>query len=634
MLSSALSYSTFVALALVGPGLALLRLLRLPVDPALVLPLGTVLAAASFWLSLVLGAPWLFPTVSLALSASLLVRRDPWERAEGTPVRSPALAFVALVALFAFTQYPWNRIDRDGSFVLDPIAPYDDAVFHVGLARELATSYPPQVPGLSGFRLGYHLGAGLVRGALLRWAGVEPYDAIARYDPTLWALALTLALASVARQVGSPPIAVALAPWTLLFTDFSFVFAGNPAAFYWTDLLRGNLLFSLAYVNPVVPGLALALGSLIALSRYQRGEARGWLAVAALLAAGVPHFKVFLGVHLLLGLAAAFLFGRGRRSVRPLLALAVPCAVSTAVLALGPGRDSVAIGLAPLDLVYATRESLGLPALGGGSLLLWAIFWLIASLGLRVLGLGPAVRALASGSSAAAALAAMALAAWPIGLLFRIAVRDAFPGQKVVNDALYVIEQGGPVLWVFTVVAIAGVATRRGRLLAAGLVCLALPSTLQFALQKARSSPDRVPPPMVKVALALRAVARPGDVVLQRPGGRYPPLPVLLANLRVPYERYTPFRTQFGSREELDRRHETVYRFFRTTDPAEALGIARALGASYLALYGADRIRFDPAGVLEPIHEQEGARAYRILIPPGPRPDAAPASPADPSPPR
>jgi hypothetical protein len=224
----------------------------------------------------------------------------------------------------------------------------------------------------------------------------------------------------------------------------------------------------------------------------------------------------------------------------------------------------------------------------------------------------------------------MALAAWPLGLLLRIAVRDAFPGQKVVNDALYLIEQGGALLWVFTAVAVAGVAARRGRVLAAGFLALAVPSTVQFAVQKAGARPDRVPPAMVRAALALRGAARLGDVVLQRPGGRHPPLPVLLANLRVPYERYTPFRTQFGSREELDRRHEAIHRFFRTADPAEALGIARALGASFLALYGADRVRFDPAGLLEPIHGEEGARVYRILSPPTPRPDAAPASPAGP----
>ena len=74
------------------------------------------------------------------------------------------------MALLAPTQFPWNRAATDGAFLLDPIAPYDDAVFHVGLARELTLGLPPQVPGLSGVTLGYHLGQGLVRAAALRFA--------------------------------------------------------------------------------------------------------------------------------------------------------------------------------------------------------------------------------------------------------------------------------------------------------------------------------------------------------------------------------------------------------------------------------------------------------------------------------
>ena len=43
------------------------------------------------------------------------------------------------------------------------------------------------------------------------------------------------------------------------------------------------------------------------------------------------------------------------------------------------------------------------------------------------------------------------------------------------------------------------------------------------------------------------------------------------------------------------------------------MAIARSLDARYVALYGADRVRFDPAGRLLPIHEEEGARVYRIV---------------------
>ena len=87
----------------------------------------------------------------------------------------------------------------------------------------------------------------------------------------------------------------------------------------------------------------------------------------------------------------------------------------------------------------------------------------------------------------------------------------------------------------------------------------------------------------------------------------------MLAGRRVPYERFTPYLTQFASREDIEARHLVVYRFFRTRSRTEALEIVRALGASYLALYGHDRIRFDASGLLEPIHEEPGARLYRIL---------------------
>jgi hypothetical protein len=88
---------------------------------------------------------------------------------------------------------------------------------------------------------------------------------------------------------------------------------------------------------------------------------------------------------------------------------------------------------------------------------------------------------------------------------------------------------------------------------------------------------------------------------------------VVLAGRRVPYERFTPYLTQFASRAHLEARHEVVYRFFRTTSREEALAIARSLDARFLALYGRDRVRFDARDVLEPVHEEEGARLYRIL---------------------
>ncbi len=119
---------------------------------------------------------------------------------------------------------------------------------------------------------------------------------------------------------------------------------------------------------------------------------------------------------------------------------------------------------------------------------------------------------------------------------------------------------------------------------------------------------------MMRGAQALRLASRPGEVVLQRPGARYPPAPVVFAGRRVPYERFTPYLTQFASREALLERHDLVWRFFRTTDPADAMAIARTLDARYLALWGHDRVRFDTSGLLLPIHEEPGARIYRLVL--------------------
>ncbi len=612
---SLLAYLLFASLAIVVPGVAAQRLLRLPIEPALVIPLGTAFCAGAYWLALVSAHPWLFVAAVMLAGAVVALRRGPWRRAPGPSLKGAVPPALALLALLAVAQFRFNRLDPEGDFVLDPLVTFDSA-FHVGLTRELVIGHPPQVPGVSGFPLGYHLGTDLVRAAALRWAGVDPWDSLTRFDVTLWGVALVLALRTLASRLGAPPLAVALAPWTLWLTDFSFIFAANPQAHWWTDLLRGNLLLSLVYANPVVPALGLTLGALICLSPHDADEGtRSRLTLAALQAAAVPFFKVFLGAQLLLGLGVAFALARPGR--RLLVFAAMPCALVTAALVLGRGGETVAVSLAPLDLVALTRDTLGLAPLSGAPLAAWAALWVSASLGLRLLGVPEALRSL-RGAPAASALAAMALSGWPLGLLLRVSAPEVLQGQKFVNDAAYLVEQSGALLWLFTAVAVARLAvTPTRRVVAIGAaVVLAMPATVQYAAKKARLAPDRLPAPMVRAVRALEAVSQPGDVVLQRPGGRYPPAPVVLAGRRVPYERFTPYLTQFASKEALEARHETVYRFFRTSDRAEATAIARSLGARFLALYGPDSVRFDTTGLLEPVHEEDGARVYRLLLGP------------------
>lgn len=625
----------FLALAVIAPGVAVQRLARVRTDAALVLPLGTALCAGAYAAGRAAGVPWLFAPFVLAALAGVAwawrrpveaapqARRDPWLRALLPP-------FVALLALLALTQYRWNRLDPvSGDFLLDPLLTYD-TTFHVGVTRELSLGWPPQVPGLAGFTLGYHLGLDLVRAAALEWAHVDPFDSISRFDVTWNALALLLLLRAAAARAGLSARAQVLVPWTLLLTDWSFVFGANPQAHWWCDLLRGNLLLSLALGNPAVPALALALGSLLSLSRAVEGgdggAARGHLLLAALQAAAVPHFKVFLGAHLLLGLCAwGVLRPAARRAV---LVAGLPCLASTAALAFGRGGESVGIFVDPLELVRATRLTLGLDPLHGPALLAWAVAWLVASLGVRLFGLPAAARALRSGPGLGAALSAMALAGWPAGLLFRVSAPAVLPGEPLVNDAAYLVEQSGPLLWIFTAAALSDFARTPGRRVLAGVaLALALPSTLHFAVKKATLPLDPFPAARLRAAHVAAALTHPGEVVLQRPGGRYPAGPVVFTSRRVPFERFTPYLTQFAPRAALERRHAQVAAFFRTRDPHEARALAAALQARVVCLYDAERVRFPLEALLAPVHTEPGARVYRIVeaggAPAGPAPAPA-----------
>jgi hypothetical protein len=612
VLTALCAWLVFVAATVAGPGLGLQRALRQPIEPALVLPLGIAFCAGAYWLSLVT-TPLLFPALVVAGNLGCALPLGPWRRTPGPSIRGAALPLAAFVAILALTQYPWNRLDPSGAFLLDALVPFDTA-FHVGLTRELALGYPPQLPGVSGFPLGYHLGTDLVRAAALRWAGTDPFDSISRFDVTLHGLALMLVLRAAAARLGAGPRVVAFAPWTLLATDFSFVFAPLPSAHWWADLLRGNLLLSLVLANPIVPALALALAALLTLSRYDREPDPRLLGLAAALAAAVPFFKVFLGAHLLLGMGVVILLrGRLRARAMPILVVALPCALATAALVLGPGGHTVDVVIAPFDLAEVTRSSLDLPPVSGLGFAGWAFAWTLASLGLRLFGLMPAAKALRGGSTLGAVLAVMALAAWPLGLLFRISAPEVLAGQKFVNDSGYLLEQGGPLLWLFTLVGLVPWADRqRWPALALGTLTLALPATVQFAVKKTLLAPDPLPAAMVRAMRALEARSQPGDVVLQRPGARFPPAPVILIGRRVPYERFTPYLTQFAPRVALEERHQLVYRFFQTTDRTEALEIARSLRARFLALYGRDRVRFDGAGLLLPVYEEPDARVFEL----------------------
>jgi hypothetical protein len=607
MLSSLVRYLAFVAVSLVGPGIALQRLVRVAVDATLVMPLGCAATAGVYWLAGRFGAPWLFPIVMAALDVSLLWRGLGQRAPDDPPLRGAIPAGLGLVVFLALSQYGWNRSGPGGEFHLDPMG---DHPLHAGITWELTGSWPPQVPGVAGVPLVYHIGADLVRAAALRWADVSPYDAINRFEVTLSALALALALRGVTARLSPTPFALAAVPWSLLATDGSFLLALALPLAWWTDLLRGNMLMSMAFDNPVVLGMTLALGALVALARYEVGEGRGFLVLCGILAASVPQFKVFVGAQLALALGWAALRGRPRW---PRL---LPCALSlgsSVMLVHAVRGELVEIAWAPLDMVKRSIVGLGLPQPGLGAVVAWTLPWLVLSLGLRIFGLSRAVTALGSRAALPSALAAFALSGWPLGLLFHAAARGV-DGQPLPSALIYLLEQSGSVLWVFTALALADVSRRRPRPVLVALMAsaLTLPATVEFLWRRWEMRPDDLSPALVRGIRTLAEHGRPGDVVLQRPGWERPALPVILAGRRVVLEGFTPYLTEFAPASELRRRRRLLRELFRAESAQAARALSEELGASFLCLYGRQSLAFDTTGWLRMLYEHEEIRVYRI----------------------
>jgi hypothetical protein len=598
-------FVAFVLLAVLGPGIALQRLVRVRWDLALVVPLGLVACATAYWLSLVTGAPWLFPALVVVLDLLLVPLGVRGRRAEGPSLVGALPPLVLLVALFALTQYRVNLQGPDGTFRLD-VGDHIDTAVHVGVTWELVTGYPPQVPGLAGVPMRYHVGSHLVRAAAARWAGIHPYDSLNRFDITLWAVALVLALRAAAQALGLGMGALALAGFLPLASDLSFVPGLLFGARYWASRLGGNFLEPLFFANSISPALALVLAAVVALRRAERKDGRGWLALAAILGAGTGFFKVFAGAQLLLALGGAWLVRRDRRN---LPVLAAPVALALAVLALSSiapsGTESVRVAIVPFAPANPARVAFDLPEVRGLALAASGLGWLVLSLGLRAAGIPGAWRALRQGDAPSAALGAFALVGWPIALVLSVTADPAY------DEALYFPQSSGLLLWLFAAPALAALARRSlpAAALAAGLC---LPATAEFLLRKAAEVPEPIPATAVRAMEALRAASCPGDVVLTRPGVASVPLPIVLAGRRVALANYIPYWRQFTTPEVLAEREELVRSFFRTRDPVEAVDIARKLGARYVYLPGRPRQELEASGVLAPLFSGGREQVYRI----------------------
>jgi hypothetical protein len=528
-----------------------------------------------------------------------------------------------LVALLAATQYRANRVGADGSFLLD-VGEHVDTAVHVGVTWELVAGYPPQVPGLAGVPMRYHVGSHLVRAAAVRWARVHPYDSLSRFDVTLWGIALVLALRAAAHALGLGVVAVRLAGFLPLAADLSFVPGALLGAEHWAMKLGGNFLEAVFYANSISPAMAAALAALVALARASRGEGRGWLVLAGLLGAGGAFLKAFVGAQLLLALGLAWL---ARRS-RPLVLVAAPVALAVASLAfgsIGPAAgEGVRVAFLPFAPANPARVAFGLPEARGLALALSGVAWLVLSLGLRAAGVPGAWRGLRSGDESLATLGAIALTGWPIALFVSVAADPAY------DESFYFLQASGLALWLFAASAVDRLTLRSRRAAVALSLWLVLPSTAELVARRATQEPERIPAPTVRAMAALREASCPGDVVLTRPGVALVPPVVVLAGRRVPLANYIPYWRQFTTPAALAAREADVRSFFRARDAATAIDTARRVGARYVFFPGPRRPEAGlpdrppsprphsvrdallAARAIVPVHVEPGAGVFRI----------------------
>jgi hypothetical protein len=646
--SSGWAFPWFLTVAwavLYAPGRVVLRLARLPVghlDGVLLsVLLGLLAALGLFWVCARLGPRelfWLWPAGSVGVwLRHRLARPMPRPAVRWSHVGLAVTTLLALAPLAIVPIYYGNLVPLpDGGLSYQELP---DVVFHVGIARELEHTIPPQIPFLPGVPLNYHYALDLLVALLASVPGLDVADLTLRFLPTLLTALLALAAFAFGRAwLRSEPGAVLFAVLVFFGEDLSYLpgaVLGSTEA--WPVAFFGvPTIVSLYLLNPMVPALALLLGGLTCLLRSDAERSRAWLVMAAVLFAGLVVFKVFAAAQLLasLGIAAAahLVVRRDRRPTLVvlltglfMLPLAWPMAAAGASrLWVRPDTwpwipaAVIHVGLAGTAFgreVFAYLE-------GSPRLLPALVYWLVALpayllgvLGVRCLGLPDWLReCVAVRPGATARLTVAVFVALGSLLAFTWVITPVgYEPLRTYNEAVWFFTQAKYVAWIFAVGVLLRVTVARGaaaRAFAFGLLLLlAVPSSLQYLVYQQRNAePRSLSADQVQMLQALEARSAPGDVVVapQSLSGAV----VALTHCRAQW--LSVFSWAAISREELQARQRREAEFWA----AWRRGVLnrarlREAGARFVLAKGSAA----PAG-LSLVEAYGELRLYEILPPP------------------
>ena len=597
-----------------APGALLLHVLKRSLTPlehvSLSLTFGLVMSAVAYWLIAVTGHPALFVAWPICAVALLLyVRRRElssfrvgFERSPAYARRAtagryaPLLAVLALgvIVLIKLPLFFGNLTVRsDGGMTVVPIS---DALLHVAIANELTHTVPPQNPVFAGQALSYHYGMDLVTAMMARGAGLSVADLTVRFVPMLLVIAGMLTVFCFSRRwlAGSNGFAALTVLLVFFGEDFSFVPGFMHGwDFDWTTAFNVPSVFSLFFVNPMLPAVGLLFAGLFCLQQYLDAPDYPWLALSAVCFAALTDVKVFTAAHLLgsLGAAACVYVVFHRRF--ELLKVTVVTAALTAPFLLNTILNNQAgaqieVIPGPAGYVDGAVQRLGLPVSGVPALLAVGLpLFLIASLGLRLAGSWSIVKTIfrpVRSEPLRFALAFFVVAGIALTLMLRIVAK----GQGGYDNGVWFFVQSKFVAWIFAVEVLRRWYERlrslnwapalAGALIAAPAVALAAPSTVQHFVVMSREAAAS-DPAATDAARFVASKAQPGDVVLANQAVMARVL--ALAPVRLPVGYYAETlvsKNRFAQREAL------VLDFWRAWESGVSrTDIPRYLGVRYVS---------------------------------------------------
>lgn len=585
-----------------APGALLLHVLKRSLTPlehvSLSLTFGLVMSAVAYWLIAVTGYPALFVAWPVGAVALLLYvrRRDlstfrlGFEKSHAPLVAVLALGVIVLIKVPLF--FGNLTVGTDGGMTVVPIS---DALLHVAIANELTHSIPPQNPVFAGQALSYHYGMDLVTAMMARGTGLSVADLTVRFVPMLLVVGGMLTVFCFSRRWlgGSNGFAALTALLVFLGEDFSFV----PGLmhgwdFDWTTAFNVPTVFSLFYVNPMLPAVGLLFAGLFCLQKYLDAPDYAWLALSAVCFAALSDVKVFTAAHLLgsLGATALVYVVIDRRF--ELLKVAVVTTALTAPFLLNTilknqAGANIEVIFGSAGYVDGAMQRIGLLVTGVPAFLAVGLpLFLIASFGLRLVG-GWAIVKTMFRPAASGPLRFMLAFFVVAGVVLTLTVRIVAKGHGYDNGVWFCV-QSKFVAWIFAVEVLRRWYDRlrslnwapalAGALIAIPAVALAVPSTVQHFVVMSREAAAS-DPAATDAARFVASKARPGDVVLVNQAVMARVLAFAPVRLPVGYWAET-----LVSRDRYEQREALVLDFWRAWESGiSRTDIPRYLGVRYVS---------------------------------------------------